>query len=58
MISGYAASIKIVEGRMPAYDLQFTVIYTKKGPGTIIIDDFDPALGLGGGLLNIGDCFD
>ena len=58
VIKGYSASMKIVSGTMPGHDVQVTVIYRKNGPDVVIIDDFDPALGLGSGMMNLGDCFD
>ncbi len=58
VIDGYRASMKVVEGTMPARDVKYTVVYVKNGNGYIIIDDYDTPLGIGNVHLNAGECFE
>ena len=58
VIDGYRASTKVVEGRMPARDVKYTVVYIPRGRGYIIIDDYDTPLGIGNVHLNAGECFE
>ena len=58
VIDGYRASTKVVEGRMPARDVKYTVVYVPRGRGYIIIDDYDTPLGIGNVHLNAGECFE
>jgi len=53
-LAGYRRSLMLVDGVMPAQNLEFTVTYTPGG-GPIILEDLDTPLA-GIGSRNVGDC--
>ena len=57
VIPGYTATILVVTGTMPGYDVEYTVIYIPNG-NTIIIEEPDTPLGLGQVFINVGDCLE
>ncbi|MDD6050318.1 MAG: Cna B-type domain-containing protein, partial [Clostridiales bacterium] len=56
-LQGYTASQRVVQGMMPAHNLEVTVIYV---PVTVnvIINEYGVPLGIGNIEMNVGDCFE
>ena len=58
MIEGYTASEQRVNGKMPARDLQFTVIYVRNDDSITIVPEYDTPLGLGNIQMHVGVCIE
>ena len=62
-VNGFVPQQTVVTGTVPARDVQITVFYTpvpteEEPDNTVVINDYDTALGLGNVSLNAGDCFE
>ena len=58
VIEGYTASIQRVNGKMPEWDLQFTVIYVRNDDSITIVPEYDTPLGLGNIQMHVGVCIE
>ncbi len=59
IIPGYTPTMEIVTGTMPAYDVEYTVVYIPKGPKTFkTIEDYETPLGLGVTYMHVGICIE
>ena len=58
-VPGYEANMPVVAGRMPDSNLTLTVFYARDAEETFVeIDEYGVPLGLGGVVMNVGDCFE
>ncbi|MCI5956017.1 MAG: InlB B-repeat-containing protein [Clostridiales bacterium] len=59
VLPGYVANMTTVAGSMPDSNLTLTVFYARNTEETFVeIDEYGVPLGLGGVVMNVGDCFE